>query len=123
MASGPRFGKIAAIGLGCFLALGVVTARFAFKSGSVRRRAAPGASRRRCPRRCTFPPRSVAWSTVAACALAKLLKDAGGLGDAFLQEQLTIASHPSSANEQRTLPKKNTFTRQQLSKQSKTYQN
>jgi len=52
--------------------------------------------------------------------LAKLLKDAGGLGDAFLQEQLTIASHPSSANEQRTLPKKNTFTRQQLSKQSKT---
>jgi len=52
--------------------------------------------------------------------LAKLLKDAGGLGDAFLQEQLTTASHPSSANEQRTLPKKNTFTRQQLSKQSKT---
>ena len=49
---------------------------------------------------CTFPPCGVAWSTVAAGALAKLLEDAGGLGDAFLQEQLTIASHPSSANEE-----------------------
>ena len=101
MASGPRFGKIAAIGLGCFLALGVVTALLRLQE----RQCAPPSSSRSEP--AAVSP-TVYLPSTRRClvhgsrrgALAKLLEDAGGLGDAFLQEQLTTASHPSSANEE-----------------------